>query len=262
MSNYVVSDTNLTAVANAIRTKGGTSATLSFPDGFVAAIGDIQTGGGGGTDTLAALEANTLTTWTSTATTVALYLFQDKTALTSVSYPNATEIKHYAFNRCTGLVSALFPNVTTIGTSAFSACSSLTTVNAPKVTTINGTGFKECTSLVEVEFPALTSLPYADAFKGCTKLEYADLGFCTYLANNTFYGDTKLKTLIIRTTSGVATLNNINVFNNSPFASGKSGGTLYVPEDLISSYQSANNWRTILGYANNQIKKIEGSIYE
>ena len=41
-----------------------------------------------------------------------------------------------------------------------------------------------------------------------------------------------------------------------------SAGTLYVPNDLIASYQSASNWSTILGYTNNQIKKIEGSIYE
>ncbi len=46
MANYIVSDTNLTAVADAIRTKGGTSAPLEFPDEFVSAIGDIQTGGG------------------------------------------------------------------------------------------------------------------------------------------------------------------------------------------------------------------------
>lgn len=46
MANYVVSDTSLTAVADAIRLKGGTSAQLEFPDEFVDAIGDIQTGGG------------------------------------------------------------------------------------------------------------------------------------------------------------------------------------------------------------------------
>lgn len=45
MAEYKVSDTSLTAVANAIRTKGGTSASLSFPDGFATAIGNIPTGG-------------------------------------------------------------------------------------------------------------------------------------------------------------------------------------------------------------------------
>ena len=37
-------NSNLTSVANAIRTKGGTSAQLAFPAGFVSAIGDISTG--------------------------------------------------------------------------------------------------------------------------------------------------------------------------------------------------------------------------
>lgn len=45
MADYLVTDTELTSVANAIRTKGGTSGTLSFPTGFVSAINDIQTGG-------------------------------------------------------------------------------------------------------------------------------------------------------------------------------------------------------------------------
>lgn len=41
-------DSDLTSVANAIRTKGGTSAPLAFPTGFVSAIGNIPTGGGKG----------------------------------------------------------------------------------------------------------------------------------------------------------------------------------------------------------------------
>ena len=40
-------DADLTSVANAIRTKGGTSAALAFPAGFVNAIYAIETGGGG-----------------------------------------------------------------------------------------------------------------------------------------------------------------------------------------------------------------------
>lgn len=40
-------DSDLASVANAIRTKGGTSAQLAFPAGFVSAIGDIPSGGGG-----------------------------------------------------------------------------------------------------------------------------------------------------------------------------------------------------------------------
>lgn len=39
-----VLDTNLTSIANAIRSKGGTSASLAFPAGFVNAISAIETG--------------------------------------------------------------------------------------------------------------------------------------------------------------------------------------------------------------------------
>lgn len=40
-------DADLTSVANAIRTKGGTSAQMAFPNGFVSAVNAIPTGGGG-----------------------------------------------------------------------------------------------------------------------------------------------------------------------------------------------------------------------
>lgn len=40
-------DTDLTSVANAIRTKGGTSAQLAFPADFVSAVNAIPTGGSG-----------------------------------------------------------------------------------------------------------------------------------------------------------------------------------------------------------------------
>ena len=45
MANYVVSDTSLGSVADAIRTKGGTSAPLEYPQGFIDAIDAISGGG-------------------------------------------------------------------------------------------------------------------------------------------------------------------------------------------------------------------------
>lgn len=44
MADYLTTDTELTSIANAIRTKGGTSANLTYPTGFVTAIGNIPTG--------------------------------------------------------------------------------------------------------------------------------------------------------------------------------------------------------------------------
>ena len=45
MSNYIVTDSELTSVANAIRTKGGTNGSLVFPGGFTSAINAISGGG-------------------------------------------------------------------------------------------------------------------------------------------------------------------------------------------------------------------------
>jgi hypothetical protein len=44
MSEYLVENTELTGVANAIRVKGGTSALLEWPEGFKSAIAAIPTG--------------------------------------------------------------------------------------------------------------------------------------------------------------------------------------------------------------------------
>ena len=44
MAEYLTNTTDLTSVANAIRTKGGTTELLTYPDEFVTAIQDIKTG--------------------------------------------------------------------------------------------------------------------------------------------------------------------------------------------------------------------------
>lgn len=45
MSNYTVTTVELTSIADAIRSKGGTSASLMYPTGFVSAINAIETQG-------------------------------------------------------------------------------------------------------------------------------------------------------------------------------------------------------------------------
>lgn len=46
MAKYSVTDTSLSAVADAIRAKGGTTDAMAFPEGFVTAIESMQTGDG------------------------------------------------------------------------------------------------------------------------------------------------------------------------------------------------------------------------
>lgn len=44
---YTTTASELTSIADAIRTKGGTSASLVYPTGFVSAIENLPSGGGG-----------------------------------------------------------------------------------------------------------------------------------------------------------------------------------------------------------------------
>ena len=100
-----------------------------------------------------------------------------------------------------------------------------------------------------------TALQVVDIEKAVHPTNVATLG------NNAFYGCSALNVLILRQTNEVVVITS-STFTNTPFASGNAGGTLYVPNSMISSYQSASNWSTILGYANNSIVKLEDSPYE
>ena len=54
-------DSDLTSIANAIRAKSGGSAPLTFPTGFVSAIGDIS---GGGSENEDAIIVRTISSYT------------------------------------------------------------------------------------------------------------------------------------------------------------------------------------------------------
>ena len=81
------------------------------------------------------------------------------------------------------------------------------------------------------------------------------------ISTNAFQSNSNFTDLVLYNTT-LVTLSGTNAFQSTQFASGGTGGTLWVPESLISAYQAATNWATILGYPNNQIKKIEGSVWE
>lgn len=121
-------------------------------------------------------------------------------------------------------------------------------------------------------FAAMTSLEYAimpknnrignAMFNGDSKLKGLDFLGAWGIGSTAFTNCAALKTIVIRGGS-VASLNNTNALNGTPFASGKAGGKIYVPQSITSNYQANSNWATILSNnSNNQILAIEGSTYE
>lgn len=160
---------------------------------------------------------------------------------------------------------AIVSNVISIPANALQGRTGVTSIVLPNATSVQTNSFYGCTALTSVSMHSLCVLNESSSFYGCSNLAIIDCGgqgenprfSSTYILRNC----TKLKTLILRNTSAWS-LSNINVFQGSPFANNGTGGTLYVPSSLVSEYTQATNWSTILGYANNQIKAIEGSIYE
>ena len=195
------------------------------------------------------------------------------------SFSSLDNQKGHHFYGCTSMASVSLPLIgySTNVPYTFYGCTSLVSVNLPSLRAhYGGSMFANCIALPGLVLPMLgignvsTGAYGTNAnfnvsgswFNGCISFKYFDcLSPYQFKGDNVFKGDTLFDTLIIRG-NRVSTLDNINVFTDSPFASGRTGGTLYVPEDLIDDYQAATNWSTILGYPNNQIKKIEGSYYE
>lgn len=102
-TEYLTNDTDLKAVADAIRTKAGSTAALAFPDGFVSAVNGIQTGGGGGAGFSVTFPA-TATNWNTItfgmivqADGNRIYI-KDYSGLAGKTIPNAVEIRCKNYN--------------------------------------------------------------------------------------------------------------------------------------------------------------------
>lgn len=242
-------DADLTAVADAIRTKGGTSEALTFPDGFVDAVAAIEAGGGGGEDLLHALLTNNLTSYSNNdITQISSGTFRKATNLKILSLPNLTSIKPTidAFTGC-GITEAYFPKMMFGGDSLFEGCASLTSVNLPEYTN-NGSSQRQFYACKKLETAILPKMKYlVNAFNGCTVLKKVDLGVCEAIKNWTFDNCHALEALIIRT-STMCTLS-----ATLPSITSGSSNYIYVPSVLVDTYKAGTNWSR---YAD-QIRAIE-----
>ena len=246
-------DSDLTSVANAIRTKGGTSAQLAFPSGFVSAVQAIPTGGGG-------YSARDILYGEAPSGDVVLVADADIpynrpiSGRRNISKLTIDLSAGYKFTAVSDNSHAIeyneIPVYVIIGSSTAQETTGYLFSN-------NATDF-----IVVMRGSAGWKRMTPNAFRANAGLKLLDYTFddsSNGITTNVFYGDDKLSTLIIRS-NGVMPLSSTNSFtSNNVWKNGGTGGILYVPNDLISSYQSASNWATILGYTNNQIKSIEST---
>ena len=167
-------------------------------------------------------------------------------------------ISAYAFNGMTMLTRVDAPNATSIDSNAFNGCTAMQSMNAPLVTNISGDNvFRNCSSFVTIEFPLMTSNVVTYMLGGCSSLEAADLGIAGQVLANSMNGCSKLTAIFLRKTS-LATLQNVSAFNSTKYATTGAGGAyVYVPRDLISTYQSAANWATLYAAHSDMFRPLE-----
>ena len=233
-------DAGLTSIADAIRDKGGTSADLAFPDGFVDAVDAIQTGGGDwSTDGIANLtEPNGPIVLS--GMTIGTYAFYTRNRITDVFGPNVTSIGNYAFAYANSLEVVRF--------------------NSWQGTTVTNNyifAYAGSASKTIIVLPALVNFGSRMFTRGTFKAIDIGPNSTGAIAADTFYHNTGLQTvgtLILRRTSNIVTANSEGAINGLR--------DVYVPSALITSYEQASNWsaRVTGGYIT--FHAIEGSIYE
>lgn len=261
---------------------------ITAPKTALLADGQMTTGTGSGgfdiDDIVNRAYANQGSNWDlviPTATRIPPFSFSRGT-MKSVSAPHVKYFTQYltdssgngsfAFERCTNLVSVSFPELIDAGNGGytFSNCTALTNVYMPK-TTFPTYMFEWCTALANI------ALGYGRAsrtetgtymFYKCTSLVAVDLSNVSKL-NSNLLRNSSASVLILRD-SALTALASTGVFDVSAFASGGTGGTIYIPKALYDhlgdgtalDYKAATNWSTIDGYGTITWAQIEGSQYE
>ena len=173
MATRSVQESSLTSLADAIRAKGGTSDTLTFPGGFVSAVEAIDAGGGGDDGSFKAVI--------------------ERTAVNPTLPSDLTSIGQYAFFACTNLALTSLPaGVTSIGQYAFFNCIPIALTSLPAgVTSIGQYAFFNCTGLKKVTFEGIpTGKISSYTFKGCTNLTVINVPWAEGAVQNAPWGAT------------------------------------------------------------------------
>ena len=175
MAYRKVDEASLTAVADSIRAKGGTTGALAFPDGFVSAVQAIQAGGGEADSSFKDVIERTAVnpTLPSDLTKIGDYAFYNCRNMKLTSLPDGvTSIGLKAFYNCWSMVLTSLPGgLTKILKDAFGGCSKLALTSIPDgVTSIEEYAFDYCTDLSTITFEGTPSSISSVAFYGCTNL--------------------------------------------------------------------------------------------
>ena len=176
-----------------------------------------------------------------------------------------TAIQQYAFQNAFDQVNGRiepsdFPLLNNRGITGAFEQSYVTYVRMDGVLTNIAYAFRHCVKLVEIHLPNATGSIDRTCHQ-CDNLVIADLGSGNITNGSSFWNCSKLRTLVLRNTSGVQTLSAWNANCLAGIYNNPAESTIYVPQALISSYQTASNWSSAYS-AGVTFTAIEGSVYD
>lgn len=131
---------------------------------------------------------------------------------------------------------------------AFLSCYSFTSVTSttfPVCTIIGSSAFFIYSFLTSVNFPACETIDM-DAFYSCSFLTTASFPVCTNIGRNAFRNCVRLISLYLDKTTSVCQLLQRDALTGTPIGGDSTFagcyGSVYVPQSLLASYQTATNW--------------------
>lgn len=284
MSKVLVSEENLTNIANSIREKTGTEDTYK-PSEMASAISSIEAGASvpekgivinewnengfptsltvvGMTDVpnyYLSTSSNSSTHFLDVVTEIILpegiqtlgnNCLNGYDKLLQMELPESlTSIGNYTFSGNTGMVISHIPDgVTSIGDSAFYKCYAINITELPSALNhIGSSAFDNCRIMSITKVPEGVTEIASSAFYSCRAIATLELsGPITAINSKAFNDCTKLSILSLPNVTEVPTLGATIPFGNStwPTPIYKGTGYIYVPDTLVESFKSATNWST------------------
>lgn len=203
----------LTSIANAIRSKKGTTAEINAQN-FASEIESIQTGGG-------------------STTVTDNYVIFNKTPTVKMYWDSVPS---------NGILPA---NSFRVGAD-FGYNNSLSEAHLPDIRIINGFAFANNESLTTVYLPNCIYIQGGSSFNGCKALPSIELPSITTISDGSFANCSILKKVVIGTnqSTNICVLGGAGAFNNTPIATSETEGFIYVADSLVEQYQEATNWVT------------------
>lgn len=234
-------------IKTAINLKGVSVTNEPFAE-YPDKIRQIPNGGGIYESTIIAYLEGTITHLDipQGVTQIPTVFFHDRNLKNGISIPSSvTSIGDGAFSK-SGIRQLVIPNtVTSIGSSAFRDCTVLTSITLPNgITTIEDNTFYDCVNLTDITIPDSVNSIGNSAFR-MTDTGSANKGFLTVeigsglasIGNNAFYGCRRLQSITIDAINPPTIMSDTFINTNFTFL-------IYVPDDSVLAYQTAENWMT------------------